>query len=180
MSLALAHAQQSPRLGEVRFTADNQAERDAGVWVDGKYAGYVKELKGDRKLMLAAGPHEISIRQAGYQELTKSVTIDPDQVETVAVMLEENTKVTYPGSSAAEYRLDISPKRAAVFVDGGYMGHGGDFSGRFRSMLVTPGKHHLKITLEGYRTYESDLEAVASTKSRMNVVLEPGADPPAK
>lgn len=178
--LAPARAQQSSKLGEVRFTADNQAERDAGVWIDGKYAGYVKELKGDRKLMLPAGPHEISIRQAGYQELTKSITIDPDQVETVAVVLEENTKVSYPGSSAAEYRLDISPKRAAVFVDGGYMGHGGDFSGRFRSMLVTPGRHHLKITLEGYRTYESDLEAVASTKSRMNIVLESGADSPSK
>ena len=69
--LTPACAQQSPKLGEVRFTADNQAERDAGVWIDGKYAGYVKELKGDRKVMLPAGPHEISIRQAGYQELTK-------------------------------------------------------------------------------------------------------------
>lgn len=180
VSLAPARAQQSPKMGEVRFTADNQAERDAGVWIDGRYAGYVKELKGDRKVMLPAGPHEISIRQAGYQELTKVVTIDPDQVETVAVVLEENTKMTYPGSSAAEYRLDISPKRSAVFVDGGYMGHGGDFSGRFRSMLVAPGKHHLKITLDGYKSYESDIEAVASTKSRMNIVLEPGADPPPK
>ena len=178
--LAPARAQRSPKMGEVRFTADNQAERDAGVWIDGKYAGYVKELKGDRKVLLPAGPHEISIRQAGYQEITKAVTIDPDQIETVAVVLEENTKMTYPGSSAAEYRLDISPKRAAVFVDGGYMGHGGDFSGRFRSMLVAPGKHHLKITLDGYKTYESDIEAVASTKSRMNIVLEPGADPATK
>jgi len=178
--LAPARAQQSPKMGEVRFTADNQAERDAGVWIDGKYAGYVKELKGDRKVMLPAGPHEISIRQAGYQELTKSITIGPDQAETVAVVLEENTKVTYPGSSAAEYRLDISPKRAAVFVDGGYMGHGGDFSGRFRSMLVAPGKHHLKITLDGYKTYETEIEAVASTKSRMNIVLEAGAGSPDK
>ena len=131
VSLAPARARQSPKMGEVRFTADNQAERDAGVWVDGKYAGYVKELKGDRKLMLPAGPHEISIRQAGYQELTKAVTIDPDQVETVAVVLEENTKVTYPGSSAAEYRLDISPKRAAVFVDGGTWGTAAISAGDF-------------------------------------------------
>ena len=179
VSFAPVRAQQTPKLGEVLFTADNQAERDAGVWIDGKYAGYVKELKGDRKVMLPAGPHEISIRQAGYQEIAKAITIDPDHVATVAVVLEENTKVTYPGSSAAEYRLDISPKRAAVFVDGGYMGHGGDFSGRFRSMLVAPGKHHLKITLEGYKTYETDIEAVSSTKSRMNIVLESGVDPPA-
>ena len=71
--LFLAHAntygQQSAKMGEVRFTADTQDERDAGVWIDGKYAGYVKELKGNRKVMLPAGEHEISIRQAGYKDL---------------------------------------------------------------------------------------------------------------
>jgi PEGA domain len=177
-SLPSLHGRQSPRMGGVRFTADNQAERDAGVWIDGRYAGYVKELKGDRKIMLPAGEHQISIRQAGYKELMKTVTIGPDQIETVAVVLEENSKVTYPGSTAAEYRLDISPKRAAVFVDGSYMGHGGDFSGRFHSMLISPGKHHLKISLDGYRSYETDVDAVASSKSRMTIVLEQGSDAP--
>ena len=128
--------------------------------------------------MLPAGEHQISIRQAGYKELMKTVTIGPDQIETVAVVLEENSKVTYPGSTAAEYRLDISPKRAAVFVDGSYMGHGGDFSGRFHSMLISPGKHHLKISLDGYRSYETDVDAVASSKSRMTIVLEQGSDAP--
>jgi len=49
---AQAFAQQTAKTGEVRFTADDQDERDAGVWIDGKYAGYVKELKGDRKVLL--------------------------------------------------------------------------------------------------------------------------------
>ena len=62
--------------------------------------------------------------------------------------------MTYPGNDAAELRIDIQPKRAAVFVDDSYMGHGGDFGGNFHSMLVSPGKHHLRITLNGYKTYE--------------------------
>jgi len=165
-------------MGEVRFTADNQDERDAGVWIDGKYAGYVKELKGDRKVMLPAGEHEISIRQAGFKDLTKKVTIDPDQVETVAVVLEENPKLTYPGSNAAELRLDIRPKRAAVFVDDGYMGHGSDFGGRFHSMLVSPGKHRLKVTLDGYQTYETDIDPAANSKSQMTITLDKGGDKP--
>jgi hypothetical protein len=173
-----AYGQQSPRMGEVRFTADNQVERDSGVWIDGKYAGYVKELKGDRKIMLVSGKHEISIRQAGYKDFTKTIVVDPDQIQTVAVVLEEDTKVTYPGSNAAEFRLDILPKRAAVFVDDGYMGHGGDFGGRFHSMLVAPGKHHLKITLDGYQTYETEIDAVASNKSQMKIVLEKKSNTP--
>jgi hypothetical protein len=90
------YGQQSSKMGEVRFSADNQQERDSGVWIDGKYAGYVKELKGDRKVMLPAGEHEIVIKQAGFKDLTKKIVVDPDQApfQTVAVVLEENTKMT--------------------------------------------------------------------------------------
>jgi hypothetical protein len=172
------HGQQIAAMGEVRFSADNQDERDSGVWIDGKYAGYVKELKGDRKVLLPPGEHEIVIRQAGYKDFTKKIVVAPDQAQTIAVVLEENSKLTYPGNDAAEYRLDIQPKRAAVFVDDGYMGHGGDFGGRFHSMLVSPGKHRLKVTLDGYKPYETEIDAVASSKSQMKIVLEKGGDSP--
>ncbi len=176
--LANVYGQQNAAMGEVRFSADNQDERDAGVWIDGKYAGYVKELKGDRKVLLPAGDHEITIRQAGYKEFTKKIVVAPDQVQTIAVVLEENSKLTYPGNDAAEFRLDIVPKRAAVFVDDGYMGHGGDFGGRFHSMLVSPGKHRLKVTLDGYKPYETELDAVASSKSQMKIALEKSSGAP--
>ena len=180
--LLLAHintfGQQSPAIGEVHFTADNQDERDSGVWIDGKYAGYVKELKGDREVMLPPGEHEILIRQAGYKDFTKKLVVAQDQIQTVAVVLEENTKLIYPGNNAAELRLDILPKRAAVFVDDGYMGHGSDFGGRFHSMLVSPGKHRLKVSLNGNRTYETEIDAVASSKSQMKIVLEKSGNPP--
>ena len=173
-----AQAQQSQTMGEVRFTADNQYERDSGVWIDGKYAGYVKELKGNRKVMLPPGDHEILIRQAGYKDISQKIVMQPDQIQTIAVVLEENPKEIYPGSDAAELRLDILPKRAAVFVDDGYMGHGGDFGGRFHSMLLSPGKHRLKVTLGGYKTYDTQIDAVANNKSQMKIVLEKSDDVP--
>ena len=180
--LFVAHAdtygQQSPRMGEVRFSADNQTQRDSGVWIDGKYAGYVKELKGNRKVMLPPGEHEISIRQAGYKDFTKKLVVEPDQIQTIDVVMEENTKAIYPGTNAAELRLDIRPKRAAVFVDDGYMGHGSNFGGRFHSMLVSPGTHRLKVTLDGYRTYETEINVLASNKSQMKIVLEKNSDAP--
>jgi len=173
---ARTYGQESSKMGEVRFTADTQDERDAGVWIDGKYAGYVKELKGDRKVMLASGEHEITVRQAGYQDFTKKVAVDPGQSQTVAVVLTENSKAIFPGNNAAELRLDIQPKRAAVYVDGGYMGHGGDFGGRFHSMLVAPGKHQLKVELDGYQPYETEITANANEKSRLNIVLQKSGD----
>jgi hypothetical protein len=172
LALTNLFGQQSPGMGEVRFSADDQAERDSGVWIDGKYTGYVKELKGNRKVMLSPGEHEISIRQAGYKDFTKKLVVEPDQIQTIDVVMEENTKAINPGNNAAELRLDIRPKRAAVFVDGGYMGHGSDFGGRFHSMLVSPGKHRLKVTLDGYRTYDTEVNVLPSNKSQMEIVLQ--------
>jgi hypothetical protein len=172
---AAVPAQNQPP-GEVRFAADNEQERDSGVWIDGKYYGYVKELKGDKKVLLPPGEHEISIRSDGYKDLVKKIVVEPGQPQTIDVVMQENPKAIYPGDDAAELRLDIQPKRAAVFLDDAYVGHGGDFGGRFHSMLVAPGKHRLKVTLSGYRSYEMEINPVASEKSRMKIVLEKGDD----
>jgi hypothetical protein len=167
-----ARPQEDQQTGEVRFTADNQEERDSGVWIDGKYFGYVKELKGNKKVLLAPGEHEISIRQDGYKDFEQKITVQAGQVQSVNVVMVENPKSTYPGDDAAELRLDIQPKRAAVFLDDAYVGHGGDFGGRFHSMLVSPGKHQLKVTLDGYRVYQKEINPVAYEKSRMKIVLD--------
>ena len=173
-ALSGAAAQQTQQPGEVRFSADNEQERDSGVWIDGKYFGYVKELKGEKKVMLPPGEHEISIRSDGYKDLVKKIVVQPGEAQTIDVVMEENPNSIYPGDDAAEFRLDIQPKRAAVFLDDAYVGHGGDFGGRFHSMLVAPGKHRLKVTLDGYRPYETDINPVANEKSRMKIVLERG------
>jgi hypothetical protein len=172
--------QQNQQPGEVRFSADNEQERDSGVWIDGKYFGYVKELKGDRKVLLPPGEHEISIRQDGYKDFVKKIVVEPGQAQTVDVVMEENPKAIYPGDDAAELRLDIQPKRAAVFLDDAYAGHGGDFGGRFHAMLVAPGKHQLKVTLAGYRSYETEINPVANEKSRMKIFLEKEGNSPDK
>jgi len=44
-------------LGEVLVEGATKVERDAGVWVDGQYLGYMKELKGDKKILLLPGEH---------------------------------------------------------------------------------------------------------------------------
>jgi len=44
-------------LAELRFIAHNGAEKKAGVWVDGQYVGFVKELNGDKKMLLLPGKH---------------------------------------------------------------------------------------------------------------------------
>jgi len=55
-------------MGELKFDGVTKIEREAGVWVDGNYVGYLKELKGDKKVLLLPGEHKVAVRQSGYDD----------------------------------------------------------------------------------------------------------------
>ena len=54
-------------LGQVNFDGKTNIDKSSGVWVDGQYLGYVDELKGNKKVLLVPGKHEIAVRQVGLQ-----------------------------------------------------------------------------------------------------------------
>jgi len=160
-------------LGEVRFQPENGAAKTAGVWVDGKYVGYLKELKGSKKLLLLPGEHEISVREAGYQSVEEKISIEPNAVQTLRVSLAKDPRAQYPTVSA-EVKLAIDPDRAAVFVDDQFAGHAHEFGGAGRAMLLSPGKHHIKITLPGYESFDTDIEVRANQKYDIKTQLPRG------
>jgi hypothetical protein len=51
--------------GEIKFEGVTYVEKKAGVWVGGQYLGFLKELKGKRKIVLLPGEHQIIVRRAG-------------------------------------------------------------------------------------------------------------------
>jgi hypothetical protein len=54
---------------------------DAFVYVDGTYAGTVRDFDGtDQPLTLAAGTHHIEIQATGYEPVTMDVAVQPGQV----------------------------------------------------------------------------------------------------
>ncbi|HLZ93628.1 MAG TPA: PEGA domain-containing protein [Candidatus Acidoferrum sp.] len=168
-------AQNSEILGEVRFLPENGAAKTAGVWVDGKYVGYLKELKGSKKLLLLPGPHDISVREAGYQSMEQKISVEPHAVQTLRVSLAKDPRAQFPTISA-EVRLSIEPDRAAVFVDDQYAGHAHEFGGGSRAMLLSPGKHQIKITLPGYQSFETEIDVRANQKYEIKTQLPKGHD----
>jgi uncharacterized membrane protein len=167
-------AQDSKVMGEVRFDGDTQLDRDSGVWVDGNYVGYVKELKGNKKLLLLPGKHQIDIRQKGYQDLTQDIIVEPGQVQTIKVSMHLVPGATTPDVTS-ELKITVQPKRAAVFLDGSYVGHASELGGKFHSLLVSPGTHKIKIELPGYRTFETDVDVLAGQKSEVKTELVKGS-----
>jgi hypothetical protein len=62
----------------------------------------------------------------------------------------------------ATLKISVNPSRAAVFLDGLFVGHVGEFKGVGRGLLVAPGKHQVKIALPGYQAFETDVNPLAN------------------
>ncbi|HLM79275.1 MAG TPA: PEGA domain-containing protein [Terriglobales bacterium] len=152
------HAQENQVLGEVQFDGTTNVEKTSGVWVDGEYVGYVKELKGSKKILLLPGEHVISVRQNGYQDFVQTVVLQPGQTQIVRVTMDKAATGPMPADDElATIRIDVNPSRAAVFVDERFVGHVGEFGGVGKSMLVVAGAHRIRIALPGYETFETDI-----------------------
>src|SRR5277367_559732 len=169
-----ATAQSSKVMGEVQFQGRTKVEKDSGVWVDGGYVGFLKELKGDKKVLLLPGEHEISVRQSGYDDFTQKIVVEPGQVQTVQVVMHLAAGASAPEVTAT-LKLTIQPGRAAVFLDGKYIGHAGELGGAVHSLKISPGKHKIKVELPGYRTFETEVNLLQGQKSEVKTELVKGS-----
>jgi hypothetical protein len=168
-------AQQNRVMGEVNFSGATKVAKNSGVWIDGQYVGYLEELKGDKKIMLLPGQHEISVRQAGYNSFTQTVVVEPGRVHTLSLQMTPDGRPLRLGPDAAELKLTVNPNRAAVFVDDGYVGHAAEFGGAFHFMILSPGKHRIKVELPGYRTFETEVNLLPRQKSKVETDLVVGS-----
>jgi hypothetical protein len=166
------HAQNKV-LGEVELVGASKVENTSGVWIDGQYVGYLHELKGAKKLLLLPGEHDITVKQGGYLDFVQNVSVRAGEKQTIGVKMEKDTRVTLPAITA-EIKLEVKPNRAAVFVDGVFIGHIAEFEGPGKALLVAPGKHKIKISLPGYHTFETDIDLVANQKSTVKTEMVTG------
>jgi PEGA domain len=146
-------------LGEIHLEGAGKVEKDSGVWVDGQYLGYLKELKGTKRILLLPGEHQIAVRQAGYRDFAEQVTVAPGEKQVVRVTMAKDLQVAYP-TVTAEIKLAVEPVRAAVFVDGLLLGHVAEFEGAGKGLLVAPGRRKITISLPGYQTSETVVDLV--------------------
>ncbi len=161
-------------MGEVRFEGASKVEKDSGVWIDGGYVGFLKELKGNKKVLLLPGEHQVEVRQSGYDTFSRKFVVEPGQVQTVRVAIHLLPGARSPDVTAM-LKITVQPGRAAVFLDGQYVGHAGELGGSVHSLLISPGKHRIKIELPGYRTFETEVNLLQGQKSEVKTELVKGS-----
>jgi hypothetical protein len=124
--------------------------------------------------MLLPGEHELVIRQDGYKELTQKILVEPGKKVSIPISMERDPQTHYP-TVTAKIKLKVTPERAAVFVDDRFVGDVHQFGGAGRSMLVSAGKHRIKIALAGYQTFETEVNLLPSQKLTLKAKLEEGS-----
>ena len=121
----------------------------AGVFVDGKYLGPAANFTMARKYAVAAGEHELVLREPRYQEYKTTVKIEAGKTTTVSQSLQPRPLATPP---FGRLRLTGFEKYAAVYVNEGYMGHADEFSAPGQGLLLNPGDYNLKVTSQAGST----------------------------
>jgi hypothetical protein len=169
-----AWAQQADDPGELQILTSNETEKDSGVWIDGQYIGYLRDFWGNKKIMLDPGEHQLSIRKFGYKDFTQKVPIDAGKIQLLPIMMEIDVSTQYPTQNTATLRIVVNPPDAAVLVDGAYVGYASQVSGLFKSLTVTAGKRKIRIEMQGYRPYETEIDVPAGRTSEVRAALEKG------
>jgi 23S rRNA A2030 N6-methylase RlmJ len=171
--VGMVHAEDRVQ-SELKFVAHNKAEKTAGVWVDGQYVGFVKELTGDKKIVLLPGKHEVLVRQAWYKDYIEQVILEPGKTSVVNVALVRDQHPT-SHEATGELKISATPSRAAVFVDNQFAGHVDEFDGVGKAMLLTPGRHSVRVALPGYLPFETVVDLRPHQKLKLQTDLVKGS-----
>jgi len=83
----------------------------------------------------------------------------------------EDSRFKMP-STSAEIKFSVTPNRAAVFVDGQYVGHAGEFGGHGRGLLVAPGHRKINVSLSGYQNFNTEVDLAANQKFEIKTDLQ--------
>jgi len=150
-------------LGELQLEGASKVEKTSGVWIDGQYLGYLDELKRSKKLLLLPGTHKLSVRQNGYVEFTRNVVLRPGEKQLVTVTMVKDTRYVMPATTS-EIKMSVNPDRAAVFLDGQFVGHAAEFGGIAKSLIVAPGHRKISISLPGYETFNTEFDLAPNQK----------------
>lgn len=164
----------NPLQGELELKSAGKAERNAGLWLDGQYMGFVKDLEGRRKLVLLPGEHQLVFKLIGYEDLERTIRVEPGSRNEYRVAMLPVADAIYPEKSAtAQLRLSVKPDKAAIFVNDSYVGHVDRFDGR-AGMRLAAGTYRLTIALPGYEAFTTELTVRSGQSYEVKTDLRKG------
>lgn len=172
-ALAPAGLKAQGESAELRLIPSSRVEKLAGVWVDGRYVGYVDEFKARTTLSLTPGKHTLVIRELGMKETTRDLDLAPGGTLDFVVRMLEPEPVPEPSGDTSNLKINFAPDSAAVFVDGKFQGPVVQFGGVTRSLILPAGKHVVKISQSGYKDFVTTVDLAPGQMLTIENRLDP-------
>jgi hypothetical protein len=114
----------------------------AGVFIDGKYVGPAGNFGVGRKYSVSAGEHEIKLLEPRYEPIVTKVTIQPGKITKLGQAMKALPPAKPPFGIL---RTEAPDKFSAVYVNGAFMGHAGEFNNPVQGLKLNPGSYAVKI-----------------------------------
>jgi len=114
----------------------------AGVFIDGKYVGPAGNFGVGRKYAVVPGEHEVKLEEPRYDDIVTKVTIQAGKTTKLAETMKAVPLAKPPFGRLRTFAPD---KFDAVYVNGKFMGHAGEFNNPLQGLLLTPGSYSVKI-----------------------------------
>lgn len=158
-------AQSSEGTGRLKV---HVSPKQAYVFIDGKAI-----RDGSQTIKLAAGPHELSVRNYGYIPYTKVVRIDAGDTTAVPVTLQRTGAEVSGPFGYIEFK---GHPRAAVLLNGTtpdyFVGHVDEFDNNWiwhQRLLVKPGSYQVMVTREGNTIWSGPVKVSAGERVIVNL-----------
>lgn len=140
-----------------------------GVFVDEKYLGPAANFRVDRKYALTPGSHAVRLSEPRYKDHTTTVNIDAGKTTKISHIME---KLPLPEPPFGTLQLVKGPhsKFSAVFLNGQFMGHVGEYDNSAQGQLVKPGEYQLEVVSPEGKTIQEEkisIQANQTTKVRL-------------
>jgi hypothetical protein len=119
-------------------------------------------------LPVEAGLHTITLKRAGYRQVSQERDLVPGQSWEFDAALEEDAFEA--ASAGGQLLLEESEPGAAVAVDGKIRSAPGD------TLKLSPGPHEIEITHSAFLPYRAQVDIEAGRTRRLRVEMEPTAE----
>jgi hypothetical protein len=143
--------------------------KGAGLYIDNIYRGETNQIVGG----LAAGPHTVQLKMAGYQTFTNTYSVYAGQTTYATV-----TMVPLQNPSTGDLLVTSSPTGASVYLNGNYQGVTTSTGGPLDITDLSPGTYTVVLKKSGYQDYTTTVKIVAGQTAQVAATLQASGTPP--
>ena len=138
----------------------------AGVFIDGKYVGPAANFGAARKYTVAVGEHEVKLIEPRFEEFVTKVQITEGKTSVISQSL---TALPPAKPPFGRLRVEGGNKFTAVFVNGRFMGHAGEFNNVMQGLLLNPGEYTVRTVPLSGAEHEEKVTIVADKVTAVQV-----------